>query len=65
MSNYNREDIAIRLDRMAATAKILANQIRIGCYHSNASDSVKILSEDVEYVKKHISNDRGWSAGDR
>jgi hypothetical protein len=65
MSTCNREACALRLERLAASATILAKDLRTGTWHQAAVGQATVIKDDAQYVHAAISGDGTWAAGDR
>jgi hypothetical protein len=61
----NREACALRLERLSASAKILAEDLRKHTWYDDARRAAHTIREDAEYVHNAIDMDRAWEAGDR
>jgi hypothetical protein len=61
----NREACALRLERLAASAKILAEQLRRHVWYDDARQTATQIHADAAYVNEQISGDKAWEAGDR
>ena len=61
----NREACALRLERLAASAAILAKDLRTHVWYDEANRSATAIKADADYVYAQIAGDRGWEAGDR
>lgn len=64
----NREACALRLERLAASAKILADQLRLrnnSIWYNDAKGAAGQIRADAEYVYKSVASDGAWEAGDR
>jgi hypothetical protein len=65
MKQCNREVCALRLERLSASAKILADEMRKHVWYSEARDAARQIAADANYVFNEVTNDHGWEAGDR
>lgn len=61
----NREACVLRLERIAASAKILADQMRKRDWYDNVREGAAHIQSDATYVYEAVLNDTGWAAGDR
>lgn len=61
----NREACILRLERLAANAKLLAKELATRCWYDDAKRMANQLPEDANYVQQAIADDHGWEAGDR
>ena len=62
----DREACVLRLERIAASAKILAGQLKSGkVWYREAKEAADQIHDDAQYVNQSISSDTAWEAGDR
>jgi hypothetical protein len=61
----NREACALRLERLAASAKILAEQLRGHVWYEEALKQAAQIHDDAQIVHEQICGDKAWEAGDR
>jgi hypothetical protein len=61
----NREACALRLERIAASAAILANDLRKHVWYDDARQQATQIHADAQYVQEQIDGDKAWEAGDR
>ncbi len=61
----NREACALRLERLSASAKILAEDLRKHMWYDEAQQAATQIHADAEYVQRQIDGDKAWEEGDR
>lgn len=61
----NREACALRLERVAATAKLLAADLRKHCWYDDARISATQIYADATVVYEQVMDDKAWEAADR
>lgn len=62
----DREACVLRLERIAASARILAGQLKSGkLWYQDALEGARALHGDTEYVLHRVADDKTWEAGDR
>lgn len=61
----NREACQLRLERVAAGAKLLAKDINRHIWYSEALEQARAIAADANNVLEQIENDKSWEAGDR
>lgn len=61
----NREACALRLERIAASAKLLAEELRSHIWYDDAQQAAAQIYADAKYVYDQIDGDGAWAAGDR
>jgi len=61
----NREACALRLERLAASAAIMAKDMRTHLWYEDALKSAHAIHEDAQYVLHQVADDKSWEAGDR
>lgn len=61
----DREACALHLDRIAASAALLAKAMRSRPWYDDTLRAAQVIHADAEYVLHHVADDKGWQAGDR
>ena len=61
----DKEECVLRLERIAASAKILANQIRRNDWHQNVLPAARQIAADASTVCGQVEGDTAWAAQDR
>lgn len=61
----NREACVLRLERLAASAKLLAEGLKTHIWYEEARDQAAAIHADAQIVHEQIAGDKAWEAGDR
>lgn len=61
----DREACILRLERLAASASIMAKEMKFKPWHNDMLIESERLANDANIIKKMISEDTSWAAADR